>query len=410
MHYKCEMSEYTSFFVQQLNTLKAENRYRVFADLERLVSEPPYALWHHNNTTKKVVVWCSNDYLGMSYHPEVVQAFKEGAEKWGVGSGGTRNISGTAHQHVLLEQAVADLHHKEAGLIFSSGYAANEASLAALGEGLPDCVILSDEKIHASMIKGIRHSGAQKIIFRHNNLEDLRQKLASIDPARPKIIAFVSVYSMDGDFAPIEAICDLAQEFKALTYLDEVHAVGIYGPKGNGLAAEQHLLDRIDIVQGNFAKAYGVVGGYIASSAPIVDYIRSYASGFIFTTSLPPAIAAAAKKSIEVLKDDPSHRQQLWQNTELLKQKLAKTSVSFKESPSHIVPVVVGDAALCRHLAQNLLMNYNIYVQPINYPTVPKGQERLRLTVTPAHTPAMIEELVEALQDLWGELNLKKVA
>lgn len=404
------MIDYKALLKEKLQPLKAEHRYRVFTNLERLAGEAPYALWHKDGNAKKVIVWCSNDYLGMSHNPEVIEAFSKAAQKYGAGSGGTRNISGTNYNHVTLEKTVADLHHKDAGLVFVSGYAANEASLCALGEGLENCVILSDEKIHASMIQGIRHSRAERHVFRHNDLEDLKQKLASFDINRPKIIAFVSVYSMDGDIAPIKEICDLAKQYNAFTYLDEVHAVGIYGEKGEGVAASLGLNHQIDMIQGNFAKAYGVVGGYITGQEDIVDYIRSYASGFIFTTSLPPAVAAAAQKSIEVLKKDPSYREKLWANVRLLKDRLSKSSVQFVNSKSHIVPIIVGDAYLCRLLAQNLLEKYEIYVQPINYPTVPKGQERLRLTVTPAHTPQMIEELVLALEAEWGALSLKKAA
>jgi 5-aminolevulinate synthase len=404
------MTNYNAFFKEKLQALKLENRYRVFTNLERLVGEAPYALWHQNGEQRKVVVWCSNDYLGMSHHPEVIDAFCKAAHEFGVGAGGTRNISGTHNKHVKLEQTVACLHNKESGLIFGSGYAANEATLCALGEGLPDVVFLSDDKNHASMIKGIRHSQAEKLVFRHNDLYDLEQKLSSIDINRPKIIAFVSVYSMDGDISPVQKICELAEKYNALTYLDEVHAVGIYGPRGEGIAGQLGLSDKIDIIQGNFAKAYGVIGGYIAASHEIVDYVRSYASGFIFTTSLPPAVAAAAKKSIEILAEDSSYRENLWQNVFLLKSLLRKTTIQFNDSASHIVPVIVGDAALCKELSQELLENFSIYAQPINYPTVPKGQERLRLTVTPSHTAEMIYELVDALEKVWMRLGLQKAA
>ncbi len=405
------MMDYQSFFSQNLKALKAEGRYRTFANLERWVGQSPYALWHTpDGTTQKVTVWCSNDYLGMSHHPEVIRAFQQAACDYGVGSGGTRNIAGTTQHHVNLESTLADLHQKEAALVFSSGYVANEAALSALGEGVENVVFFSDEKNHASIIQGIRHSQSRKYVFRHNDMDDLRQKLSLVDPCCPKVIAVVSVYSMDGDFAPLASICDLAKEFNALTYVDEVHAVGIYGPKGNGLAAQQGLMDRIDIIQGNFAKAYGVVGGYVASSRPIVDYIRSHASGFIFTTSLPPATAAAAQKSIEILKQDTTCRQRLWQNVHYLKQKLNQTSVHFIKNSSHIVPVVVGEAFACRQLSSKLLNRFQIYAQPINYPTVPRGQERLRLTVTPDHTFSMIDELVGALDCLWKEIGFKQAA
>ena len=404
------MIDYKALLKEKLQPLKAEHRYRVFTNLERLAGQAPYALWHKDNIAKKVIVWCSNDYLGMSHNPRVIDACAKAVMKYGAGSGGTRNISGTNYNHVTLEKTVADLHQKDAGLVFVSGYAANEASLCALGEGLENCVILSDEKIHASMIQGIRHSRAEKQVFRHNDINDLREKLACFDRSQPKIIAFVSVYSMDGDIAPIKEICDLAREYNAFTYLDEVHAVGIYGKKGEGIAGSLGISDRIDMIQGNFAKAYGVVGGYVTGSEDIVDYIRSYASGFIFTTSLPPAVAAAAQKSIEILKDDPSYREKLWVNVDALKARLRKSSIRFVDSKSHIVPILVGDAYLCRLLSQNLLEKYSIYVQPINYPTVPRGQERLRLTITPAHTLVMIEELVSALEAEWSVLSLKKAA
>jgi 5-aminolevulinate synthase len=401
---------YDQIFSQHLQTLKGEGRYRIFADLERLAGEAPYALWHSAEGTKKVIVWCSNDYLGMSHHPEVINAMIEAAQKYGVGSGGTRNISGTAHPHVILEQEVANLHGKEKGLIFTSGYNANEASISALAQALPDCVVLSDEKNHASIIQGIRAGRCERRVFKHNNLHDLRDNLASLDPKRPKIIVFISVYSMDGDIAPIEAICDLADEFNALTYLDEVHAVGLYGPEGAGVAAQLGIQDRIDILQANFAKAYGVIGGYIAGSAPLVDYVRSAASGFIFTTSLPPAVAAAIHKSIRILREDNQLRQQLWHRVHLLKQSLLKCGLPYTQAESHIIPVVVGDALRCREACDILAQEFGIYVQPINYPTVPRGQERLRLTVTPFHTLEMIQQLVDALVHIWDRLDLKIAA
>jgi 5-aminolevulinate synthase len=397
---------YDPIFSTHLEFLKTEGRYRIFADLERLAGEAPYALWHGPEGKKKVIVWCSNDYLGMSQHPAVIEVMVEATKQYGVGSGGTRNISGTAHPHVILEQEVADLHNKAKGLIFTSGYIANEATLSALSQALPDCVILSDEKNHASIIQGIQAGGCEKRIFRHNDVRDLREKLASLDPKRPKIIAFISVYSMDGDIAPIEAICDLASEFNAITYLDEVHAVGLYGPQGAGVAAQLGLQDRIDVIQANFAKAYGVIGGYIAGSIPLVDYVRSAASGFIFTTSLPPAVAAAIHKSISILRQDTTLRNQLWSRVRLLKERLKKNTVPYESSASHIVPIIIGNAAQCQAVCDLLRQDHGIYVQPINYPTVPRGQERLRLTVTPAHTPEMIQHLGDALEDVWHRLNL----
>lgn len=397
---------YDHIFSTYLQSLKTEGRYRIFADLERLVGEAPYALWHSPEGLKKVIVWCSNDYLGMSQHPDVIEAMVNAAHQYGAGSGGTRNISGTAHSHVLLEKEVADLHGKAKGLIFTSGYIANEATISALAQALPNCVVLSDEKNHASIIQGIRAGGCERRVFRHNNLADLRANLSSLDPKRPKIIAFISVYSMDGDIAPIEAICDLAEEFNAITYLDEVHAVGLYGPQGAGVAAQLGLQDRIDVIQANFAKAYGVIGGYITGSAPLVDYVRSAASGFIFTTSLPPAVVAAIHKSICILRQDTVLRDQLWNRVNLLKHRLTKSSIPYQSAASHIIPVVVGSAPQCQSVCDILRHEYGIYVQPINYPTVPRGQERLRLTVTPAHTPEMINQLGDALEDVWSRLNL----
>jgi len=395
-----------SIFSEHLQALKAEGRYRIFVDLERLAGQAPYALWHSPMGLKKVTVWCSNDYLGMSQHPAVIEAMKKAATKYGVGSGGTRNISGTAHPHVILEQEVADLHGKEKGLIFTSGYNANEATISTLAQGLPNCVILSDEKNHASIIQGIRAARCERRVFRHNDLGDLRANLSSLDPKRPKMIAFISVYSMDGDIAPIEAICDLADEFKAITYLDEVHAVGLYGSQGAGVAAERGVQDRIDIIQANFAKAYGVMGGYVTGSRTLIDYVRSAASGFIFTTSLPPPVVAAIHQSIRILRQDYTLRKQLWQRVDLLKYRLEKSGLPYQRATSHIVPVVVGNAIHCQNVCDLLREDYGIYVQPINYPTVPRGQERIRLTVTPAHTIEMIHTLCDALEDVWDRLNL----
>ncbi len=401
---------YETFFQQQLQLLRSAGRYRVFADLERHLDQAPWAKWNSPEGLQRVVVWCSNDYLGMSQHPKVLTEAIKATKSFGVGSGGTRNISGTAHLHVELEKSVAKLHQKEAGLIFTSGYVANEATLCTLAKNLPECVVFCDQKNHASMIQGVRHSGAQKHIFSHNNLQELERQLACYDYNTPKIIAFVSVYSMEGDFAPIEKICDLAEKYNALTYLDEVHAVGIYGKGGAGLADETHQMARVDIIQGNFAKAYGVVGGYIASTTNLVDFVRSFASGFIFTTSLPPAIACAALTSIEILKESDERRKLLFERVGYLKQLLSQTEITYQNTPSHIVPIVVGNAALCKQMSDELLKNYGIYVQPINYPTVPVGQERFRVTVTPLHTPKMIEELVKALKNSWKKHKLKAVA
>jgi 5-aminolevulinate synthase len=398
---------YDNFFEQELNVLKSEGRYRVFADLERHAHNSPVATWHSANGPKPVVVWCSNDYLGMSHHPSVIEAAVQATKAYGAGSGGTRNISGTAHLHVELERTIADLHEKEAGLVFTSGYVANEAALGTLAKGLPNCVAFCDEKIHASMIHGISHSRVPKHVFSHNNLDELRKQLEQYDKKQPKLIAFVSVYSMEGDFAPIEVICDLAKEYNALTYLDEVHAVGIYGKGGAGLANALNQQHRIDVIQGNFAKAYGVIGGYITGSKSLVDYVRSLASGFIFTTSLPPMVASAATTSIKILQEADDLREKLWDNVNLLKSLLAKTQVNYHNTPSHIVPVVIGDAKACKDFTDALLHDFGIYVQPINYPTVPRGEERLRLTVTPFHTKEMIHDMVNALSCLWGKFFMK---
>ena len=398
---------YDNFFEQELNVLKSEERYRVFANLERHANNSPVATWHSANGPKPVVVWCSNDYLGMSHHPSVIEAAVQATKAYGAGSGGTRNISGTAHLHVELERTIADLHEKEAGLVFTSGYVANEAALSTLAKGLPNCVAFCDEKIHASMIQGISHSRVPKHVFSHNNLDELRQQLEQYDKEQPKIIAFVSLYSMEGDFAPIEVICDLAKEYNALTYLDEVHAVGIYGKGGAGLANALNQHHRIDVIQGNFAKAYGVIGGYITGSKSLVDYVRSLASGFIFTTSFPPMVASAATTSIKVLQEADDLREKLWDNVNLLKSLLAKTQVNYHNTPSHIVPVVIGDAKACKDFTDALLHDFGIYVQPINYPTVPRGEERLRLTVTPFHTNEMIHDMVNALSSLWGNFFMK---
>jgi 5-aminolevulinate synthase len=398
---------YDNFFEQELNVLKSEGRYRVFADLERHAHNSPVATWHSANGPKPVVVWCSNDYLGMSHHPSVIEAAVQATKAYGAGSGRTRNISGTAHLHVELERTIADLHEKEAGLVFTSGYVANEAALCTLAKGLPNCVAFCDEKIHASMIHGISHSRVPKHVFSHNNLDELRKQLEQYDKKQPKLIAFVSVYSMEGDFAPIEVICDLAKEYNALTYLDEVHAVGIYGKGGAGLANALNQQHRIDVIQGNFAKAYGVIGGYITGSKSLVDYVRSLASGFIFTTSLPPMVASAATTSIKILQEADDLREKLWDNVNLLKSLLAKTQVNYHNTPSHIVPVVIGDAKACKDFTDALLHDFGIYVQPINYPTVPRGEERLRLTVTPFHTKEMIHDMVNALSCLWGKFFMK---
>ena len=411
------MPEYNAFFQKKIQELRSEHRYRIFADLERFQNNPPFALWHPPITPnepslppRKVAVWCTNDYLGLSHHSEIVRAQIEATSKYGTSSGGTRNISGTTHLHNQLEKKVAALHQKERALLFSSGYVANEATLTTLGEQIPNLVFLSDEKVHASMIHGMRHSKAERIVFKHSDLDDLEQKLKAVDLHRPKIIVFVSIYSMDGDPAPIEEICKLAKKYNALTYLDEVHGVGVYGAGGAGVAAQQGLLDQIDIIQGNFAKGFGGFGGYIAGNDALIDFIRGYASGFIFTTSLPPAVTAAAIAAIDVLAKDPSIQASFHERIHYLKKKLHESIVPFHDTGSHIIPIIVGDAARCNELSYRLLTEHNIYVQPINFPTVPRGSERLRVTLTPHHVFDLIDTFVDALSHIWTQLDLRAAA
>ena len=402
--------DYERFFLDRLARLRSDGRYRVFADLERHAGDFPTASHHADGAVEDVTVWCSNDYLGMGQHPVVVTAMHEALDRVGAGAGGTRNISGTSHYHVLLEEELADLHRREASLLFTSGYVANEATLGTLGQTLPGCVIVSDADNHASMIAGIRYSRAEKKIFRHNDVEHLDRLLAECDPGAPRIVAFESLYSMDGDFAPIGEICDVAEKHGAMTYLDEVHAVGLYGERGAGVAERDGAMDRIDIVQGTLAKAFGVVGGYVAGSAAMVDFIRSHASGFIFTTSLPPAIAAGARASIRHVKSAATLRERHQERARALKARLREARLPLMPSPSHIVPVFVGDAVRCKQVTDALMERHSIYVQPINYPTVPKGTERLRLTPTPLHDDAAMDRLVAALQDVWSLLELKFAA
>ena len=401
--------DYRGIFEDAVDALRQERRYRVFADLERIAGRFPRALYRdQSDNAREITIWCSNDYLGMGQNPKVVAAMQETAGKLGVGAGGTRNISGTNRPLVELERSLADLHRKEAALVFTSGFVSNEATLSTLGRLLPDCVIFSDQLNHASMIQGVRQSGMEKRIFRHNDVAHLRELLSAVERRRPKLIAFESVYSMDGDIAPIAAICDLAAEFGALTYIDEVHAVGLYGPRGGGIAEREALMDRIDIIEGTLAKGFGVMGGYIAANRAVVDAVRSYAPEFIFTTALPPALCAAARASIEHLKVSDNERRQQQRQTQLAKDILADAGLPVMPTSTHIVPVIVGDARLCKAASDMLLEKHNIYIQPINYPTVPKGTERLRITPTPLHSDEMIIELRHALVSVWAALELPR--
>jgi 5-aminolevulinate synthase len=393
--------DYAKAFAQSLLALKAEGRYRVFADIRRERGSFPAARHFTPEGARPITVWCSNDYLGMGQHPAVLAAMHAALDLAGAGSGGTRNISGTSHYHVELERELADLHGKEASLLFTSAYVANDTTLATLQKLLPGCIVFSDEKNHASMIAGIRHGGGPKRIWRHNDVADLEAKLKEFDRETPKIIAFESVYSMDGHIAPIAAICDLAEKYGALTYLDEVHAVGLYGPRGGGIAEREGVMGRVDIINGTLAKGFGVMGGYIAASRDCCDAIRSYAPGFIFTTSLAPALAAGALASIRHLKQSSVERDRLHERSRDVKQRLAAVGLPVVSNPSHIVPVTVGDPVHCKAVTDALLEGYGIYAQPINYPTVPRGTERIRLTPSPVHTDAQVDHLVQSLTELW---------
>ncbi len=393
-------------FHSYLDGVRREGRYRIFADLERDAARPPYARSRDGSDCRDVVVWCSNDYLGMGRHPLVIDAMVKTARRTGTGAGGTRNISGNSHAVVALEAELADLHRKDAALVFSSGYVANEAALGTIGRLLPNCLILSDEKNHASMIAGIRASGAEKRIFRHNDLDHLEVLLRQTGQLRPKVIAFESLYSMDGDIAPISRICDLAAKFRAITYLDEVHAVGLYGARGAGIAERDGVMDRIDVIEGTLAKGFGVVGGYIAADAVICDAIRTAAPSFIFTTAMPPAVAAAARQSVAHLKKSVAVRIAHWLQVGKTRRALRNAGIPIMSSQSHIIPVPVGDPDLCREASALLMEKFALYLQPINYPTVPRGTERLRITPTPFHNDQMIEDLANALCEVWDALRL----
>jgi 5-aminolevulinate synthase len=400
--------DFEAYFATKLDGLHKEGRYRVFAELERQAGSFPRAKRYVNGSTNDVTVWCSNDYLGMGQHPKVIAAMHEALDRCGAGAGGTRNISGTNHYHVLLEQELADLHGKDSALLFTSGYVSNWAALSTLGANIPGCVIFSDEGNHASMIEGIRHSRAERRVWKHNDPADLDRMLSEYAADVPKIVAFESVYSMDGDIAPINAILDVAEKHGAMTYLDEVHAVGLYGPRGGGIAEREGVMDRVTLIEGTLGKAFGVVGGYITGSAHLCDFIRSFASGFIFTTALPPAVAAGARASIMHLKQSGVERARHQDRVRKVRAGLDRLGIPYMSNPSHIVPVMVGDPVKCKWISDLLLDNRGIYVQPINYPTVPRKTERLRITPSPLHSDDDIAHLIHSLGELWSHCAIAR--
>jgi len=401
--------DFEAFFASELDTVRADGRYRVFTDIKRHRGKFPHATRFVEEETQAVTVWCSNDYLGMGQHPTVLEAMHECLDECGAGAGGTRNISGTNHYHVLLERELADLHGKESALLFTSGYVSNWAGLGTLAGKIPGCVVFSDALNHASMIEGIRYSRAPYKVFRHNDVAHLDELLSQYGPEVPKLVAFESVYSMDGDIAPIAEILDVCEKHGAMSYIDEVHAVGLYGPRGGGIAEREGLMDRITVIEGTLGKAFGVMGGYIAASANLIDFVRSFASGFIFSTALPPAVAAGAAASIRHLKQSSVEREMQQERVAQVRRKLDLMGIPHLDNPSHIIPVMVGDAKKCKMISDWLMDNHGIYVQPINYPTVPVGTERLRVTPSPVHTDGDIDRLIKALSEIWSHCELARM-
>jgi 5-aminolevulinate synthase len=403
--------DYEAHFLAAVERVQNEGRYRVFCDIARQAGHFPAAdRYDAHGRSRRITVWCSNDYLGMGQNPLVLDAACQAVRAMGAGAGGTRNISGTTHLHLLLERELADLHKKPAALLMTSGYVANDAALSTIGRLLPGCVIYSDERNHASMIAGIRHSGCEKRIFQHNDVRHLEELLSGMPRERPKLIAFESVYSMDGDFGPIEEICEIAEAHGAMTYLDEVHAVGLYGRRGGGVAEQLGLMERLTVIEGTLAKAYGCMGGYIAGSRSLIDAVRSIAPGFIFTTSLAPSIIGGALAAVRHLKNSEAERERHQERAATLKRRLAEAGLPVMPSPSHIVPVLVGDPVRCKRASDMLLDDFDIYIQPINYPTVPRGTERLRITPTPLHDDPAMDHLIDALAEVWSQLQLRLAA